>query len=351
MIQTALTHLLGIEHPVIQAGMGGVAGSRLAIAVSNAGGLGVLGAALLSPQAAREEIRRIKDGTDRPYGVDLLLADGTPEIPELMAVLFEERVPVFVSGLGDPGRWVEPMHEAGMKVVALVGNVRQAQRCARSGVDVIVAQGHEAGGHTGRVPTFVLVPLVVDAVAPIPVVAAGGVGDGRGLAAALMLGAQGVLVGTRFIATEEAACHDGYKNKLEEIDEEGTVVTRSYTGKPCRVVRNRHTEEWARREAEIQQFPLQLLAVGERARLAIAEGEVEHGLAPSGQIAGMIHDRPKAAQIVERLVEQAEALLRGAPGRAGARSAAVEPASGRAEIASSGGASRGESNGAAGTTP
>jgi enoyl-[acyl-carrier protein] reductase II len=192
--------------------------------------------------------------------------------------------------------------------------VRQAQRCARSGVDVIVAQGHEAGGHTGRVPTFVLVPLVADAVAPIPVVAAGGVGDGRGLAAALMLGAQGVLVGTRFIATEEAACHERYKAKVEEIDEEGTLVTRSYTGKPCRVIRNRHTEEWTRREAEIQPFPLQLLAVGERAGAAIASGDMEHGLAPAGQVAAMIHDRPAAAEIVARLVAEAEVSLRQAPG-------------------------------------
>jgi len=322
MIHTALTELLGIEHPIIQAGMGGVAGWRLAAAVSNAGGLGVLGAAMMSPATVREEIRRIKEATDRPYGVDLLLAEGTPMIDELMAVLFAERVPVFVSGLGDPGRWVEPMHAAGMRVVALVGNVRQAQRCARSGVDVIVAQGHEAGGHTGRIPTFVLVPLVVDAVAPIPVVAAGGVGDGRGLAAALMLGAQGVLVGTRFIATEEAAWHDRYKAKLEEIDEEGTLVTRSYTGKPCRVVRNLHTEEWARREAEIQPFPLQLLAVGERAGAAMASGDMEYGLAPAGQVSGMIRDRPRAAEIVERLVREAEASLRTAPDRCEARSGA-----------------------------
>lgn len=294
--------------------MGGVAGWRLAAAVSEAGGLGVLGAAMMPPDRMREEIRRIREHTDRPFGVDLLLAEGTPMVDELMQVIFEEEVPVFVSGLGDPGAWVAPMHERGMKVIALVGNSRQALRCARSGVDVVVAQGHEAGGHTGKIPTFVLVPLVVDTVAPVPVVAAGGVGDGRALAAALMLGAEGVLAGTRFIACEEAACHDNYKTKLTEITEADTVVTRAYTGKPCRVVRNRHTEEWSAREAQIQPFPQQLLAVGERSGSAIASGDMEYGLAPAGQISGMIVDRPPASEIVERLVAEAEENLARARG-------------------------------------
>lgn len=321
MIRTKMTDLLGIRHPIIQAGMGGVARWKLAAAVSNAGGLGVLGAALMPPSAMREEIRKIKDHTDRPYGVDLLLAEGTPQIEELMAIIFDEKVPVFVSGLGDPGPWVGKMHERGMKIVALVGNVRQAKRCAQSGVDIIVAQGHEAGGHTGRIPTLVLVPLVVDAVAPIPVVAAGGIGDGRGLAAVLTLGAQGVLVGTRFIATQEAYCHDNYKDKLIEVTEEGTIVTRAYTGKTCRVLRNRHTEEWAARETEIKPFPQQLMLVGERAGSGVLAGDMEFGMAPAGQISGMIQDRPAAAEIVERIAAQAEDILSHAP-----RLCAPEPA-------------------------
>lgn len=313
MLKTRLTDLLGIRHPIIQAGMGGIARWRLASAVSNAGGLGVLGAALLPPNTMRDEIRKIKDHTDKPYGVDLLLAEGTPMIEDLMEIIFDEKVPVFVSGLGDPGKWIDQMHSREMKVIALVGNVKQAVRCARSGVDVIVAQGHEAGGHTGRIPTFVIVPLVVDAVAPVPVVAAGGIGDGRGLAAALALGAEGVLVGTRFIATEEASCHENYKQKLLEISEEGTVVTRAYTGKTCRVVKNRHTEEWVAREKEIRPFPQQLMLVGERSGSAIASGDMDFGLAPAGQISGMIQDKPKAGEIVERIAAEAEAIIHRLP--------------------------------------
>jgi enoyl-[acyl-carrier protein] reductase II len=313
MLKTRVTELLGIAHPIIQAGMGGVARWKLAAAVSNAGGLGVLGAGLMSPHAMREEIRKIKDNTDRPYGVDLLLAEGTPNVEQMMEIIFDEKVPVFVSGLGDPGPWVIKMHEVGMKIVALIGNVRQARRCALAGVDIIVAQGHEAGGHTGRIPTLVLVPLVVDAVSPVPVVAAGGIGDGRGLVASLALGAQGVLVGTRFIATEEAYCHDNYKDKLIEISEEGTIVTRAYTGKTCRVIRNRHTEEWSARETEIKPFPQQLMLIGERAGSGMAQGDMEFGMAPAGQISGMIADRPPAAEIVRRIVADAEEIIHRLP--------------------------------------
>lgn len=312
-MKTRLTQTLQIEHPIIQAGMGGVARWKLAAAVSNAGGLGVLGMALMPPDFVRQEIRKVKDHTDKPYGVDLLLAEGTPMINEVMQVLFEEQVPVFVSGLGDPGPWAARMREHGMKIIALVGNVRQAKRCAAAAVDVIVSQGHEAGGHTGRIPTFVLTPMVVDAVAPIPVVAAGGVGDGRGLAAALMLGAEGVLVGTRFIATVEAECHDGYKDKLIEISEEGTVVTRAYTGKTCRVVRNQHTEEWAAREAEIKPFPQQLLSIGDRRHSGMLLGDSEFGMMPAGQVSGMIADRPAAGEVLRRIVEEAEECLLRAP--------------------------------------
>jgi enoyl-[acyl-carrier protein] reductase II len=283
--------------------------------VSEAGGLGVLGGAFMSPQSIRTQIQKIKEHTSKPFGVDLLLAEGTPMVEEVMQVIFDEGVPVFVSGLGSPGRWTERMHERGMKVIALVGNARQAKRCAEGGCDVIVAQGHEAGGHTGRIPTLVAVPTIVDAVSPVPVVAAGGIGDGRGVAAALMLGAQGVLVGTRFISTVEATAHDHYKDRLVTMTEEETIVTRSYTGKSCRVVRNLHTEEWERTPEKIQPFPLQLMKVGQRAGTAIALGDMEYGMAPAGQVAGLIHDRPTAAELIERMMSEAEELLRGVPAR------------------------------------
>ncbi len=315
MIQTRINEILGIRYPLIQAGMGGVAQWELAAAVSEAGGLGVLGGAFLSPSVIRTQIQNIKAHTSKPYGVDLLLAEGTPMIEEVMEVLFEEDVPVFVSGLGSPGKWAERMHERGMKVMALVGNARHAKRCAEDGCDIIVAQGHEAGGHTGRIPTMVTVPLIVDTVSPIPVVAAGGIADGRGIAASLMLGAEGVLVGTRFIACAEATAHENYKDQLVTMSEEQTIVTRSYTGKSCRVIRNLHTEEWEKTPENIQPFPLQLMKVGQRAGTAIALGDMEYGMAPAGQAAGLIKDRPSAAELIERMMGEAEELLRNVPAK------------------------------------
>src|SRR3990170_3742420 len=196
MFKTALTEMLGIEYPIIQAGMGGVAMAELAAAVSNAGALGVVAGAMMAADEFREQLRECKRRTSKPFGADLLLAEGLPNTEELMNVMVEEKVPIFVSGLGSPGPGAERMHENGMKIVALVGNVRHAARCAADGVDIIVAQGHEAGGHTGRVATLALVPQVVDAVKPIPVVAAGGICDGRGFVASMALGACGVLIGT-----------------------------------------------------------------------------------------------------------------------------------------------------------
>jgi enoyl-[acyl-carrier protein] reductase II len=201
-------------------------------------------------------------------------------------------------------------HRLGMKVMALCGNVKQALDHAGNGVDVVIAQGHEAGGHTGRVAGLVLIPAVVDAVAPGPVLAAGGIADGRGLVAALALGAVGVWIGTRFIATPEAYCHDNYKQKVVAIDEEGTVVTRAATGKPCRLIRNSFTREWEKRESEIQPFPIQGARVGRAAGLRARElGDIENGNAPCGQSAGLIHGLMPAREVIERLVAEAEAVL------------------------------------------
>ena len=309
MFKTALTEMLGIEYPIIQAGMGGVARAELVAAVSNAGGLGVVAGAMMSADDFREQLRECKRRSSKPFGADLLLAEGLPNTEELMNIIFEEKVPVFVSGLGSPGPWVERMHDNGMKIVALVGNVRHALRCAADGVDIIVAQGHEAGGHTGRVATVALVPQVVDAVKPIPVVAAGGISDGRGLVACLALGACGVLIGTRFIATQEAHAHLNYKRKLVDMSDDDTVVTRAYTGKTLRNIRNRWTEEWKERQSECKPFPWQIFVSGEKLNSAIMEGDMDWGLAPAGQGSGLIHEIVPAARVVEALMDEAKEVL------------------------------------------
>jgi len=311
MFKTALTEMLGIKYPIIQAGMGGVAMAELVAAVSNAGGLGVVGGAMMGADQLREQIRETKRLTSKVYGVDLLLAEGLPNTEELMEVIYEENVPVFVSGLGTPGPWAQRMHEQGMKIVALVGNVRHARRCAEDEVDIIVAQGHEAGGHTGRVATLALVPQVVDAVKPIPVVAAGGISDGRGFVASLALGACGVLIGTRFIATYEASVHLNYKQKLVQIGDDDTVVTRAYTGKTLRNIRNRWTEEWKDRQSEAKPFPMQIFVAGDKVGAAIRDGDMEWGFAPAGQGSGLIQGIVPAAQVMEDIMREAKEVLSG----------------------------------------
>jgi enoyl-[acyl-carrier protein] reductase II len=318
MFRTALTETLGIEYPIIQAGMGGVAMADLTAAVSNAGGLGVIGGAMLTADGLREEIRKVKDMTDKSFAVDLLLAEGMPGLAQQMEAVYEEGVPVFASGLGNPAPYAAEMHRRGMKVISLVGNVRNARRCAEGGADIIVAQGHEGGGHTGRIATLALVPQVVDAIKPLPVVAAGGIADGRGLVAALALGACGIWVGTRFVATQEAFGHLNYKNKIVESSEEDTLITRAFTGKPCRVIRNKYGEDWLGREDEIKPFPFQLMVDGYKLDAAIGRGDTEIGFMPAGQISGLIHRLDTAEDVVrgfiaeanEVLAEMAEAYLR-----------------------------------------
>lgn len=319
-LSTPLCDLLGIRYPICQAGMAYVARSTLAAAVSEAGGLGVIAAAHGTPDLLREEIRRVRDKTDQPFGVDILFAtiaaagdeveQFTDQVKGWIDVALEERVPVLIAGLGNPGPVTAQAHRLGIKVMALCGNVKQAREHAANGVDVVIAQGHEAGGHTGRIGGMVLVPAVVDAVAPTPVVAAGGVADGRGLAAALALGAVGVWMGTRFIATHEGHGHDNYKKRILAIDEEGTVVHRGATGKPCRAIRNAFTRDWEKRTGEILPFPLQAQRVGfPAAVLAREEGDVERGHAACGQSAGLIAEIVSAREVIERVVAEADAVL------------------------------------------
>ena len=320
MLRTPLCDLLGIRYPICQAGMGWVARSELAAAVSEAGGLGVIAAAHGSPADLRAEIRRVRDKTDKPFGVDILFATTrttgdeterfTDAVKGWMDVALDETVPVVIAGLGNPGPFTAEAHKLGMKIMALCGNVKQGRDHAATGVDVVIAQGHEAGGHTGRIAGLVLIPAVVDAVAPKPVLAAGGIADGRGLVAALALGAQGIWIGTRFIATPEAYGHDNYKDKIVAIDEEGTVVTRAASGKPCRVIRNEFTREWDKRTAEIQPFPIQFERVGKPMAIRAREqGDIEHGSAACGQRAGLIHGVMPVRDVIARLVDEAEATL------------------------------------------
>ena len=321
-----LCRLLGIRHPILQAGMGHVAHGELAAAVSEAGGLGVIGAGPMTPDDLRRQICLVRERTSQPFGVDILFARTdqasgsgyTSQVDDQIGVVLEERVPVLISGLGNPLGVVQQAHDQGMVVMSLVGNVRQARRLAAAGVDAIIASGCDGGGHVGTVGTAALVPQVVDAVS-VPAVAGGGLSDGRSLVAALAWGACGIWLGTRFIATQEARAHHNYKDKLVAIDEEGTIVTRAHSGKPVRMVRNTFTATWAGREAEIKPYPWQLLEVGLPASIAgRIEGDVEHGVLPAGQGAGLIADVPSAGEVVARIVQQAESLLARLSGAAGA---------------------------------
>ncbi len=321
LFDTPICRRLGIKYPVFQAGMGFVAHAELGAAVSNAGGLGCIGSGSMSARELREQIHRCRAMTARPFAVDILFAEVKADpnsatvvsyasnVRKLIDVTFEEEIPVIVSGLGNPAGIIEQARKAGVVVMSLCGNVKQARKLEASGVDVIIAQGHEAGGHTGRIGTMTLVPQVVDAVR-VPVLAAGGLADGRGLIAALALGAEGVWMGSRFIASVEAFAHPNYKNKVVEIDEEGTTITRCHSGKPCRLIRNKFTESWVGREAEIKPFPIQSVEYGfplaEKARY---EGKIEEGGMACGQRAGLINSVKPAGEIVRDVMEEAQATL------------------------------------------
>ena len=342
-LHTPICDMLGIEYPIFAAGMGGVTMAPLTAAVSAAGGCGVVGATFCTPEELREEIRTVRRITDRPFGVDLLVPGDIPEdlsareippfpdfltdlLPKIeglkgkppppltielaraqLAVTLDEKVPLMVSALGTPRWLIEECHRAGTKVMSMVGSVRHARRLEEIGVDAIVAQGMEAGGHVGTVTTMVLVPSVVDAV-NIPVLAAGGIVDGRGIAAGLMLGAQGAWIGTRFIATEEATAHENHKHGILKADENGTVVSRCYTGKPSRVLSNEFTMRWRDRDRELLPMPWQRIRVNLVAP-AKAAGMTDIANFPTGQGAGAINDIVPAADLFRRLVEETEGAL------------------------------------------
>jgi enoyl-[acyl-carrier protein] reductase II len=314
-MQTRLTDILQIEHPVMLAGMGGVSYHRLVAAVSEAGGFGCLGAGTMSSEQMVAEIRATQALTDKPFGVDLLTA-----LPDQMLhnveLIIQERVPVFVAALGVPRDVIDLCHRNNVLVVNMCGKVRHAIAAVEAGCDLVVAQGTEAGGHTGTVATMPLVPQIVDAVgARVPVVAAGGIFDGRGLAAALMLGADGVWVGTRFIATPEARSAPGYKDALLGTGEDGTVVSRAFSGKTMRVVRNETTQYYEEHPEELRPFPEQLLVSTTGGFLHLPEGDEAKGVDPArecypaGQGVGAIHELVPAGDLVCRFVADAQAAV------------------------------------------
>lgn len=307
-MQTEVTKLLGIKYPIIQGGMAWVAEHHLAAAVSEAGGLGLIGAANAPAEWVREEIRKAKELTDKPFGVNIMLM--SPYADDVAKVVAEEGVKVVTTGAGNPGKYLASWKEAGICVIPVVASVALAKMMERAGVDAVVAEGTESGGHIGETTTMVLVPQVADAV-KIPVIAAGGIADGRGIAAAFMLGAKGVQLGTRFVASKEAVVHQNYKDYIVKAKDIDTRVTGRSTGHPVRVLRNAVTKEYLELEKKGASFEeLESLTVG-GLRRAVQEGDTKTGSLMSGQIAGMIRDIPTCQEIIDRLVTETDKLMKG----------------------------------------
>lgn len=308
-LRTPLCDLLNIEHPILLAGMGGVSYAELAAAVSNAGGYGVLGMAGTTPEFIRGQMRRVKELTKKPFGVDLLAA--SPEsLTASVDIIIEEGASSFVAGLGVPMPIMEKLKKAGLKVMVVCGAVKHAVKAEQAGCDAVICQGGEGGGHTGLVGTMPLIAQAVEAV-KIPVVGAGGIYDGRGLAAALALGAQGVWMGTRFIASDEAHSAQMYRDTIVEATDESTIRTRCYSGKPMRVQKNPYVDDWEKRPADIQPFPQQAMLSSRAGVMGGIGGQME-GLDADkscfamGQSAGGVRDILPAGEIVKRILKEAE---------------------------------------------
>ena len=307
-MKTRITEMLGIEYPIIQGGMAWVAEYHLAAAVSNAGGLGLIGTASAPAEWVREQIREAKKLTDKPFGINIMMI--SPYADEVAKVAVEEGVAVVTTGAGSPEKYVKMWKEAGIKVIPVVASVAMAKRMQRCGADALVAEGAEAGGHIGENTTMVLVPQVVDAV-EIPVIAAGGIADGRGIAAAFMLGAEGVQIGTRFVVTEEAQVHENYKECILKARDIDSRVTGRSTGHPVRALRNKMTKEYLEKEQAGATFEeLEHLTLG-GLRRAVVDGDVQSGSVMAGQIAGMIKEKLTCQEVIQKLVSQTDELIGG----------------------------------------
>ena len=306
-MKTRVTELLGVEKPIIQGGMAWVAESHLAAAVSEAGGFGLIGAANAPADVVRNYIREAKELTDRPFGVNIMLL--SPFADDIAQVVVEEGVAAVTTGAGNPEKYMAQWKAAGIKVIPVVASVALAKRMERCGADAVVAEGTESGGHIGQATTMTLVPQVVDDVT-VPVIAAGGIADGRGFAAAMMLGAEAVQMGTRFCVSDECVIHEKYKERILKAKDIDSEVTGRSHGHPVRGLRNRMTREYLQLEAEGASFEeLEKLTLG-GLRKAVVEGDTDNGSVLAGQIAGMVNRRQSCREIIDEIMDQAELLLK-----------------------------------------
>jgi len=306
-MKTKVTELLGTQYPIIQGGMAWVAEYHLAAAVSNAGGLGIIGAASAPAEIVREQIQKVKELTDKPFGVNVMLMN--PNADEVAKVIVEEGVKVVTTGAGNPAKYMGMWKAAGIKVIPVVASVALAKLMERAGADAVVAEGTEAGGHIGSATTMTLVPQIVDAV-NIPVIAAGGIGDGRGFAAAMMLGAEGVQMGTRFCVATEAITHANYKEKIIKAKDIDSEVTGMKHGHPVRQLRNKMTREYLKLEKEgASMEDLEYLTLGSL-RKAVMDGDVVNGTIMAGQVAGLVSREQTCKEIIEEIMAEAKVLLK-----------------------------------------
>ena len=307
--ENAVCKMLGLKYPIFQGGMAWLGTAELASAVSEAGGLGIIGAGHMPPDVLRAEIQKVKKATKKPFGVNIMLM--SPFVKEVMQLMLDERVPVVTTGAGNPGEYIPSLKEIGTKVIPVVASVALAKRLVRTGVDAVIAEGMESGGHIGELTTMALVPQVVDAV-DVPVIAAGGIGDSRGICAAFALGAQAVQMGTRFVMSEECIAHENYKNLVLKARDRSTVITGRTTGHPARVLQNKLTRIYLEKEAAgASAEELEKLGLG-TLRMAAREGDVEMGSVMIGQISGMMNDIKPVRVILEDLVNGVSAVAENA---------------------------------------
>ena len=310
--ENRICQMLRIKYPIFQGGMAWIGTAELASAVSNAGGLGIIGAGHMPPDVLRAEIQKCKGWTDKPFGVNIMLM--SPFVKEVMQVVVDERVPVVTTGAGNPGEYIPALKEIGSKVIPVVASVALAKRLVRTGVDALIAEGTESGGHVGEITTMALVPQVVDAV-DVPVIAAGGIGDSRGMTAAFALGAWGVQMGTRFVLSKECIAHENYKKFVLKARDRSTVVTGRSTGHPVRVLANKLTREFEEMERSgASTEELDKLGAG-KLNLATHKGDVENGSVMIGQISGMLDDILPVADIIHNIVEGLPTAVNGAEAR------------------------------------
>lgn len=306
MIHTRVCEMMGIKHPILQGGMAWVATAELAAAVSNAGGLGIIGSGNAPGEVVEQEMEKILELTDKPFGVNVMLL--SPFADQVMEVIMRRRVRVVTTGAGNPGKYIPQLKSVGAKVIPVVPSVALAKRMEALGADALIVEGTEAGGHIGELTTMCLIPQVVDAVS-VPVIAAGGIADGRGFVAALSLGAEGVQMGSRFVCSKECIAHQNYKDALIRAKDRDAVVSGRSTGHPVRCIRNRLTRQFdALERSGASREELEALGIG-RMRKAAVEGDVKEGSVMAGQISGLINDVKSVGEIIQRLIEEANGVL------------------------------------------